>query len=127
MQPSCKIQPSCKLQPNYYNQVISCNQALSCNRTLTYTKSLNLNQLKLQPNYYNQVVVIATNAQVVTKLQATSKKLILTSCRKAHTNELWKNLFWQVVESSLQWLYRKIHSNELQQIVLMCQWACYST
>jgi len=39
-----------------------------------------ISKSKLWPNYYNQATAITTNAQVITKLQATScKKLIPTS------------------------------------------------
>ncbi len=50
-----------------------------------------ISKSKLWPNYYNQATTITTNAQVITKLQATScKKLIPTSYGKVNLDELWK-------------------------------------
>jgi hypothetical protein len=58
----------------------------------------------LQPNNYNQVVAIATNTQVV-------KKLIPMNYGKVNSNKLWKAHFNE--------LYKEIHSNKLEQFVLM--------
>jgi hypothetical protein len=69
---------------------------LLCHRSV---QSPLISKSKLWPNYYNQATTITTNAQVITKLQATScKKLILkvvkklnpTSYGKANLDELWK-------------------------------------